>query len=419
VKSEFISTTAIYTFANVINAALPLFLMPLLTKHLDPESYGLIVMFQLLCNLLGSFMGVSIHGAVGRQYVLLEKSKLAIYVANCIFILIMSTAVAAIFFVAFAQTVERFSHFPSGWHWAVIVGSFFQFITLVLLSIWQMEGRAFAYAAIQIAQTIINIGLTAYFVVALELDWYGSVIAQVLAFTITGFTAAWVLQKQGWLNWRYDFECIKDALRFGVPLIPHTIGATLISMTDRVMITNLVGLTEAGIYTVGYQIALSIAMLQNSFNQAWVPWAYKKLKSDLNTNKKILVRVTYTYFVVILLLVFVLETITPSVLEYLVGKQFQNASVYVFWIAMGYAFNGMYKMVTVYIFYHSKTHLLALITAVTAMINIGLTYIAVHYNGAIGVAQATAFSFLLSFIFTWYLSTKVQPMPWGIIRRDT
>ncbi|NLK71578.1 MAG: flippase, partial [Clostridiales bacterium] len=82
------------------------------------------------------------------------------------------------------------------------------------------------------------------------------------------------------------------------------------------------------------------------------------------------------------------------------------------WIALSYAFDGMYKMVVNYIFYAQKTYILAWITFLAAGINIILNYLLIKINGAIGAAQATTATFALQFLLTWFLSSRVYKMPW-------
>ena len=342
---------------------------------------------------------------------------MATYIANCLIILCASTFGITLILLIFGPLIEGVTKFPAQWIFAVIASSFFQFITLTLLSLWQMEGRAWAYGALQIFQTATNIALLAALVVGMQLGWQGGVLAQTISFTVTGLWAVRLLQSNGMLHWRVVPSYIKDSLRFGVPLIPHTIGATLIAMTDRVMIADLIGIGAAGVYAVGYQVGMLIALLQNSFNQAWVPWVYAKLNGNRPMDKRAIVRFTYIYFAAILILVVVLTAAAPLMLDTFIGKEFSGASSYVFWIGLGYAFNGMYKMVSVHIFYRSKTHLLAWVTAFTAILNMTMVYYAIMFAGAIGAAQATAFAFFVSFILTWILSARIQNLPWQYFRK--
>lgn len=411
-KTDLVRNAGVYTVANTLNAAIPFLMMPILTRYMSPEDYGLYVMFQLLSTFVASFTGLSIHGAIARQFIDLKKIDLSAYIANCLLILLISSCIVITFFGVFSFQISNISSFPQGWFWAVILVAICHFLTLIVLTLCQMEKKPVSYGTIQILQTLVNIGLSVLFVVGFGLGWRGSLLGQVIAVVLTGCFSLWILWRDKWIRFVYVPEYVRHSLKFGVPLIPHTIGATLIAMTDRTMIANMIGIAESGVYTVGYQFGMIIALLQNSFNQAWVPWVYDKLRNNNDGDKIRIVRFTYIYFAVILLLVLLLSLLAPVVMKYFVGKNFSRASDFVFWIGLGYAFNGMYKMVSVYIFYESRTHILAWVTLITALINFILTYQFILFNGAIGAAQAASISFLISFLLTWVISARIYRMPW-------
>lgn len=183
-------------------------------------------------------------------------------------------------------------------------------------------------------------------------------------------------------------------------------------MTDRIFITNMVDISETGMYAVGYQFAMVINMLCGSFNQAWVPWLYAKLKDG--RDEVTIVKITYIYFVMVVIFALGLTWIAPLVMRFYVGESFSGAHRFVLWIAIGYAFNGMYKMLTTYIFFVQKTYILAWITFFTAIVNVAANYLFINYEGAIGAAKATALSFFISFVLTWILAAKVYKMPWSL-----
>ncbi len=39
-------------------------------------------------------------------------------------------------------------------------------------------------------------------------------------------------------------------------------------------------------------------------------------------------------------------------------------------------------------------------------------HVLIHLNGGIGAALGTALALLLSFALTWFVSSRVYPMPW-------
>jgi O-antigen/teichoic acid export membrane protein len=157
-----------------------------------------------------------------------------------------------------------------------------------------------------------------------------------------------------------------------------------------------------------------IGILEDSFNRAFVPWLYERLKRDQYGEKIMIVKLTYIYFVGIICLALALGAIAPWFLSFFVGPQFEGSGQFVLWIAVGFAFNGMYKMVVNYIFYMRKTHILAWVTFFTAIGSIMLNYFAIKYWGAIGAAYTYALVGFITFLIVWFLSSRVYSMPWNL-----
>jgi len=170
--------------------------------------------------------------------------------------------------------------------------------------------------------------------------------------------------------------------------------------------------SETGLYTVGYQLALIVELVAVSFNSAYTPWLFEKLTNADHSTKRRLVRFTYVQFAAMAVLAVGVALVMPWVAVHLLGSSFAESSRYVGWFALGFLFSGMYYMVTNYIFFAQRTAYLAAVTITIAIINIPLTYILITLNGGIGAAQATAISLGLSFVFTWIVSQRVYPMPW-------
>lgn len=414
VNLNIVKSTAIYSLTGIINSAIPFFLLPILTRYLSPIDYGVVSMFGVVVSFVSPFIGLSVHGAIARMYYEKDKVNIKIYIANCIYILIVSTLLVAIFFSMFGKVIADIASVPYQILWMVIVVSFAQFITRIVLTLWQVQVKPIQYGIYQISQTAMNMLLSIVLVVLVGLTWKGRIYAQLITLGIFVFIGIGVLFKNKWLKFNVNKKYIKHALGFGVPLIPHALGGVLMTMTDRIFITNMVGIETTGVYTVGYQIGMIINLLATSFNQAYVPWLYSKLKENVLATKRKIVKFTYAYYVIIVLLAMALSILAPPFLRFFVGKQFSQSSIYVAWIALGYAFNGMYMMVGSYITFTQKTMYLSWVTAISAALNIILNYFLIIRYGAIGAAQATTIIYAIKFILTWRLSAKVYHMPWRL-----
>jgi len=404
----------IYIMANFIQAAIPFFVLPIMTRFLTPEDYGIVSMFSVLVSIMTTFVGLNVHGAIARQFYEKDSIDLPQYLTNCFYILIFSAATTALITLSFSKWISQVTEFPRNWLWAVLLVCIGQFTITILLTLWQVQQKAIQYGVLQIAQTLVNVSISLVFVVLLGMNWQGRIQAQVIAACLFASLAVLILFQENWFKPGFNPIYVKNALNFGIPLIPHTLGGLAIATTDRILITNLVGIQDTGIYVVGSQIGMIISILATSFNNAYSPWLYEQLKKEnILLNLKI-VKMTYIYDFCILFLAISLSTTIPFFLNLLVGEKFVSSSQFIIWIALGGAFQGMYYMVTNYIFYAQQTHLLAWVTFLTAAINLISSYFLIIWNGAIGAAQGTMLAFLLSFLMTWFLSAKVYKMPWNL-----
>jgi len=411
-RSSLIQSAGIYTVTSVINAAIPFLLMPILTRYMTPSDYGIVAMFAVLISFVSPFTGLSIHGAVARQYYERDNIHMPTYITNCLLILLVSSTLTAIIFYILSAPISKISSYPASWLWVVMAVSIASFVNSIVLVLWQVQVKPYAYGRFRIAHTILDVGISVLLVVGLGMAWQGRIQGQLIAALVFACIGLLVLKKNEWIKYRFNKEYIKNALHFGLPLIPHALGAVIMTMTDRFFITNMVGLNATGLYSVGYQVGMVIGLIENSFNQAYVPWLFERLKRNDDKEKRKIVKITYVYFFLIVILAVVLALIAPWFLSFFVGKSFSGAKVFVLWLAMGFAFSGMYKMVVNYIFYVEKTYILAWVTFFCAFLNILFNYIFIKMNGAVGAAQACTLTNIIFFILTWILASRVYKMPW-------
>lgn len=412
-RSKLVGNAAIYLGANILNAGIPFLLLPILTRVLTPADYGTVAMFGIVLSVFGAFTGLSVHGAIGVRYFQLEKKELAEYVGTCVGILVISTTVLFLVVAVFGAWLAEVSGVPTDWLLVAVVLSGFQFLCNIRLTLWQVSGEAKKYGAFQISQSLINAAVSLILILIIGMAWEGRVLGQSVAVMLFGIIALWWLLKDGLIqfprNWRSNY---RDALKFGVPLIPHVIGGLLIVAADRFIIVRLLDVAQAGIYMVALQVGQALGLITESFNKAYAPWLMKNLSKPTAALRLTIVRGTYLYFVIVLMIATVFGLLAPLFLGFLVGESFRAAGELVIYIALGFAFGGCYFMVTNYIFFESKTKFLAYLTFFTGLVNIPLMFILVEKNGITGAGQAFMLTNALSFVGTWWLAQKLHPMPW-------
>jgi len=385
-----------------------------MTRYLTPNDYGIVATFNVLLATMVVFVGLNMSGAIGVNFFKLNKKELKEYIGNVIFILFISFILVLTITYILKSYLSFFTKFPENWILIIVIVALFQSIMAITIGLWQVEQKPLPYGLFQIARTILDVALSLIFVIVLAWGWQGRLLGVIITSVIFGLSSIFIIYKRRYIKFSFNKKYIKDALFFGIPLIPHTLGGWIMTSIDRIFINFMVGVDATGIYTVGWQVGMIIGLLAISFNLAWSPFLFEKLKENNYSTKVKIVKFTYLYNVCIIFAALALSFIAPYFLKFFVSKDFYFAYKYVMWIALGYAFQGMYFMVVNYIFYIKKTYILAWVTFFTAGINIVLNYFLIKAYGAIGAAQATTITLFVRYILTFILSSKVYKMPWNI-----
>lgn len=404
-----------YAGASLFNSGLAFLLIPVLTRFLTPADYGIVGLFVLAAGVTEPFVSLNVHAAIALRYYADDREGFPDYVATALALCSGSGLLVGLLLVLCAPWVATLTFLPPAWVVGFAVLAWSNTAANVLLSLLQVSKRALPYAALQVCRTVLNLGVSLWLVVGLDMGWRGRVGGILAAAIAAAGVSLLVLWRQGGTpRPRPARVHAHHQLAYGVPLIPHVLATTAMAITDRFFLGQMIGVAEVGIYTLGYQFGSIIGLLQDAFNKAYVPWLYERLKRGDPAELRGIVKLTYLYAVVIVFCALLLAGVSPWILSWVAGEEFRGAAPYVFWIGLGFAFNGMYKMVANYVFFAERTRSIAAVTVLSAGLNLPITYALIRANGPLGAAQATTGVFALSFVLTWIVAARAYPMPWRL-----
>lgn len=414
-KSSFVSGAGVYLLSNILNGVIPFILLPVMTRYLSPSEYGEVAMFQTFIGALGAFVGMVFVGAANRKNYdnSIRKEELAAFIGSCIQLALIFSTVVFLFVFIFQQQLSNWLNLKSSYVLLAVFVAFCAVIINLRLGQWQVNKKAIKYGILQISQSLLNIILSLFFIIILLKEAEGRIEAQILVSLVFFFVALYILKKDNLLKvfiWRKDY--LSEALKFGIPLMPHVAGSFLLISVDRFVINQEIGIEEAGIYMVAVQLTAAISILFDAINKAYVPWLFEKLKSDQMNEKRKIVKFTYAWFFLIILGVIFTFYVGPYLVVLIAGEQYAQAGKVIGWLALGQGFQGMYLMVTNYIFYSKKTGLLSVASISSGVLNLILLVILIRIFGLEGAAIAFAISMCIRFLLTWWIAHKRHPMPW-------
>lgn len=406
--------SSIYLISNILNGLVPFALLPVLTRYLTPAEYGEVAMFQTWIAALAAFTGLSVHGAAERKYYDegSDGDELRRFIGACLQILVLSTAVTFFFVLIFRVQLSDLLGLRTEWLLWGVGASTAGFLVQIRLGQWLIRKQAVAYGTLQISLSLMLMLLSIVTVVVLLWGSEGRILAQI--FTAAAFMgiSLYFLHADGLIGFNTQWSRIREALAFGVPLIPHVAGGFLLASVDRIVVNAELGLGAAGVYMAAVQLSMGMLLVFDAVNKAYIPWLYERLKRDLMAEKRQIVRYTYIYFCIALLMAALAFLLGPFFIRLIAGDQYAAAGEVIGWLALGQAFCGMYFMVTNYIFYSKRTAMLSLATITSGLLNVGLLLVLIEPLGLTGAAQAFCIAMAVRFLLTWVVAQKRHPMPW-------
>jgi O-antigen/teichoic acid export membrane protein len=284
------------------------------------------------------------------------------------------------------------------------------------LTILRNEERAFTFGIFEIVNTAITMSITIILLVFYKFGWESQVIGILVAYFIFYIISNIHMYRRGYITFRINSEAAKDILKTSIPLIPHVLGGIVITVSDRLFIEHMINLEVVGIYSVGYTFGLVVILFTDAFIKTWSPWFFKTLVDPTDKKKRQIVKYTYAYIISVLVLSILITIAAEFVLPLVIDKRYIGAKEYIFWIALGYAIHGIYRIFYPYLVHINKTAFLGFSSVLAAVLNIIFNYILIGSLGAIGAAYATILAFMASSLMVFLYQRKNYPMPWNLQR---
>jgi len=411
-KKSFVNSL-IYVGTDVLNKAIPFLLLPILTTYLTTSDYGIVTVFTAFTTLLTVFVGLSAQNAIYVNYFKYSKIRMQIYITNILLLIISSTLIVSLLLLLCYEAVSLWLEIPSLWLFLGIMYVFFQTISSILTILWMLEGKAIALGIYQIANTVSIFSLAILFIVGFKLTWVGQLLAMLIVSSIFSMVSVIILKQKNYFKFILSKKSLRDAIDFGVPLIPHKLGEWLKISADKFLLVALVGSSATGLYAVGYQITSIVMIVSVAIQKAWQPYLFKQLTNISSIYDKLrLVKLTYGIFLLIGIFSIFIYFSAPYIIDYFLDEKFHDAERFIGYLVISNFFASVNHAIIGYVYYTKKTVVLMKITLMTALLHIVVSYILILSNGSIGAAQASSISFFITFLMLGYKVNRLYDMPW-------
>lgn len=199
-------------------------------------------------------------------------------------------------------------------------------------------------------------------------------------------------------------EKIKAMVKYSLPLVPNSISWNAISLTDRLLITNVLGTGANGIYSVGNRFPTIINTCYSYFNLSWKESASKVLDNNDKDDFYNSVYINLKHFLICVSILII--AILPFIFNLLVKNDYQEAYLYIPIMILAVYFSNLSNFCSGIFSAYKDTKILAKTTVVAALINLVVGVLLINKIGLYATTIATLIAYYVIYLYRNYKLRK-------------
>ncbi len=390
---EFLTHTRNYLSATVLQSILVALAIPILTQLLLPDEYGVLSVFASLYALLSILFSLNLRSGVVRYY--LEKSDDfdRALGTNLLFVGLFGMALLA-FMLPLSSQLAQWVGVETAVFQLAMATAVFSGILEIYLSYLRGSKQSKKYSILVVLRTGSILGAAIVLILFLdEKKYLGKIYAELI---LTGVFAVYaVIAMIRLARFSFDSKYIKYTCRFSIPLIPHAVSRYILGYFDRIIIQQLTTSAATGLYSLAYDVAMSMDVIVMATVKAWQPIFFDEYRKGNfeKINRMAYAYSGYIYFAAVIIILF-----GADAARLIVPETYFGGLHLIPILVIGYVFVFLYTLFFQYASYAKKTELISLSTLLAAGANIILNYRFIPIYGYEAAAYTTTASFALLFI---------------------
>lgn len=413
-----ISSYINYAFASLSSSIVNIILVPIYTAHISVEEYGileLIFTVSFLLNFIFTFgFKSSILNCFHRDYDSDDDRRKLI--SSGVTFVGAVTIVIAVLLIYFSKPFSKLLLSNEQYSPLIILMLIWnagQNLIVIFLTIFRSLDNVRIYLSVSLLQASLIMVFNLLFLLKYKMGLYGILLGNSLAITSAVILCIIYLRKE--LKLSISFPHLLNLLKYGLPIIPASISAWILGLSDRILLSKLSSLAEVGLYSLGNKFALIVyAIAVTPFLTLWPTLMYKIARDD-DADKKF-TRIFSLYCAVSMFFFILISVLAKEIVILFFKSVYIQAYTVVFLLTIGYFLNGAHYIVISGMHLGKKIILYPLVSIGAALLNILINFVLIPKFGMIGAAVSSVISYVILFYFTYLISQRVYHIKYNVIK---
>jgi len=279
----FVENFLIYGLGGVISKIIPLIMVPIITRLMpDSTYYGISDLSNTVVHFGSALAVMGMYDAMYRMF--FERDEEEYKKKVCSTALIFTCAMSLLVFIVMLLAKDLIAEFffsDRKYAYVVYLSAIATLVgatNSIISAPTRMQNKRKIFLITNTLSPLISYGISVPLLMA---GHY--VIALPLAAVISGLTmeiAFGILNREWFCVRHFDWQLLKQLLMIAIPLLPNFLIYWVFNSCDKVMITNMIGIDAAGIYSVGSKLGHCSQLIYTAFAGGWQYFAFSTMKEN-------------------------------------------------------------------------------------------------------------------------------------------
>ena len=388
--SKEVKASSAYVICSVLQRCLSLITLPLFTRLLVTEEYGISTVYASTLAVVAVFTTLNLpYGSFSPAMMRFEKDRDG-YISAVNAICVLFTAFYFMIYFLFQDFWNELVDLPT--ELMILMG--FEILFNAAIQFWmgkaRFEYKYKAFIAITLLISVLGTACSLLAVIFLPNKGVAKVLANGAVISVVGLAIMIPSMARG--KNCFNKEYWKYALSFNIPLIPYYLSQIIFNQSDRLMINKMTGKSDAAMYGVAYTLAFILVFVLNAINNSFVPWMYGKIRERKFQE---ITRISIIIAAIMAVLLLGIIALAPEIILIMAGEKYTSAIWAVPPVAMSLLLLFYAQLfINVELYFEEKYKLVGA-SILAAVVNIALNYFGIKMFGFVAAGYTTLISYVL------------------------
>jgi O-antigen/teichoic acid export membrane protein len=413
--------TAIYGVSSILGRLLNYLLVPLHTRAMLPDKYGVI---GELYAYIATLLVVLLYGMETAffRYSQSSKDKNKVF-STALISIIFTTSIFLVLALSFSGHIADMMRYPDNQEYIIY------FVLIVAMDALssipyaklRAENKAVRFAIIKLINILTNIGLNLYFYFDFE-SWQIKSEMGVEYVFIANLIASGVtllLLSPQFLNikTKFSYPLWRKMMFYALPLLFSGLAGIVNETFDRILLKYLlpenIAMSQVGIYSACYKVSILMTIFIQAFRYAAEPFFFAQEKEK--DSKEVYAKVM-TYFVIVGLYIFLGIMLFIDIVILFIDTPYREGQAVIPILLTANLFLGIFYNLSVWYKLTNKTKYGAALAIMGALLTFIFNIIWIPIIGYMGSAWATLICYASMTVASYFLGKKHYPISYNLKR---